>query len=57
MSNGIAEPVLVYDRIARNRRKTWLLVAFALATLAPFVLGISYTVAAYIVIRISPGAR
>ena len=34
-----SQPVLVYDRIARNRRKTWLLVAFAIASLAPFVFG------------------
>jgi heat shock protein HtpX len=34
--------VLVYHRIARNRRKTWLLVALSVATLLPFVVGLSY---------------
>ena len=52
-----AQPVLVYDRIAQNRRRTWILVAFALAALAPFVLGISYSVAAALVVQVSPEAR
>ena len=50
-------PVLVYDRIANNRRKTWLLVACAVLALAPFVLGISYGFAAMVVAQISPEAR
>src|SRR5690242_4552254 len=53
----LTEPVLVYDRIARNRRKTWFLVACAVAALAPFVLGIGYAAAASIVVRASPQAR
>jgi heat shock protein HtpX len=58
MTPGTAvQPVLVYDRIAHNRRKTWLLVACAIAALAPFILGISYAIAASIVVRVSPGAR
>ncbi len=35
-------PVLVYNRVAQNRRKTVLLVALALLAIVPFVLGISY---------------
>jgi heat shock protein HtpX len=53
----LAEPVLVYDRIARNRHKTWFLVACAVAALAPFVLGIGYVAAASIVVRVAPEAR
>src|SRR5258708_28140883 len=52
-----AQPVQVYDRIAHNRRKTWLLVACAILALAPFIFGISYAIAASIVVRVSPGAR
>jgi heat shock protein HtpX len=55
--NNAAQPVLVYDRIAHNRRKTWLLVACAILALAPFILGISYAIAASIVVRVSPEAR
>ena len=55
-SEGVAGQVLVYDRIAHNRRKTWFLVAFAVAALAPFVLGISWAVAASVVMRLSPEA-
>jgi heat shock protein HtpX len=51
------QPVLVYDRIAHNRRKTWLLVALAVSALAPFVWGISYAVALGVVARASPEAR
>ncbi|MBS1856743.1 MAG: M48 family metallopeptidase [Acidobacteria bacterium] len=55
--NPAPEPVLVYDRIAHNRRKTWLLVALALASLAPFVWGISWVAAVGVVARVSPEAR
>src|SRR3989454_8707483 len=34
-----AEPVLVYDRIAENRRRTWLLLVFFVLVLLPFGLG------------------
>jgi heat shock protein HtpX len=36
------EPVLVYNRIANNRRKTWLLVAIAIASIVPFVASAGY---------------
>ena len=35
-------PVLVYNRVSQNRRKTVLLVALALLSIVPFVVGISY---------------
>jgi heat shock protein HtpX len=44
MSPTINERVLVYTRIAYNRRKTWLLVAIAIASIIPFVLAVSYGV-------------
>jgi heat shock protein HtpX len=34
---AITQSVLVYNRIANNRRKTWLLVAIAIASIVPFV--------------------
>ena len=37
-----AQPVLVYNRIAANRRKSWLLVAIAIAAIVPFVAAASY---------------
>jgi heat shock protein HtpX len=57
VASSAAQPVLVYDRIAHNRRKTWFLVACAIVALAPFIFGISYAIAASIVVRVSPGAR
>jgi len=39
-----AQSVLVYNRIAANRRKTWLLVAIAIASIVPFVAAVSYGV-------------
>jgi heat shock protein HtpX len=42
MTPPLTQPVLVYTRIAQNRRKTWLLVAFAIASIIPFVLAVSY---------------
>jgi heat shock protein HtpX len=55
--DGIPAPVLVYDRIALNRRRTGFLVALAALALAPFVLGTSYALAAAVVVRVSPEAR
>ncbi len=49
MTPQMTQPVLVYTRIARNRWKTWLLVAFAIALLIPFVLAISYGGASIII--------
>src|ERR1039457_2400526 len=44
MTPAMTQTVLVYTRIAQNRRKTLLLVAFAIASIIPFVLAISYAV-------------
>ncbi|HJZ97333.1 MAG TPA: M48 family metalloprotease, partial [Candidatus Solibacter sp.] len=49
---GDGRPVLVYRRIAHNRRKTWMLVAMSLLTLAPFVLGLTYGLSKIIVARV-----
>src|SRR5260370_117512 len=40
---AVTQSVLVYNRIAHNRRKTWLLVAVAIASIVPFVAGIGYS--------------
>jgi heat shock protein HtpX len=56
MDSG-SHPVLVYDRIALNRRKTWLLVGMSLATFAPFVLSLSYLLAAGVVGRVRTESR
>jgi heat shock protein HtpX len=50
-------PVLVYGRIARNRRKTVLLVACSILALAPFVFGTAYLVAGSIVWRVHSQTR
>lgn len=47
----LPQPVLVYDRISQNRRKTLLLVAVAILSLIPFVGGISYSAAVWTVSR------
>lgn len=51
------QPVLVYNRIAQNRRKTWLLAALAVAAVVPFILGISFIVSVGVVSRVSPHTR
>ena len=48
MTPQMTQPVLVYTRIAYNRRKTWLLVAFATASIIPFVLAISFAVSVFV---------
>lgn len=42
MAEPVAQSVLVYNRIANNRRKTWLLVAIAVASIIPFVSAAGY---------------
>jgi heat shock protein HtpX len=39
---AVTQSVLVYNRIATNRRKTWMLVAMAIASIVPFVAGAGY---------------
>jgi heat shock protein HtpX len=51
------QPVLVYRRIAANRRKAWLLITLTVLAVLPFVLGISYGVAAYVASKVSPDVR
>jgi heat shock protein HtpX len=53
---AFARPVLVYNRIAQNRRKTVLLVALSILVLVPFVAGISYLAALGIMNQVSPSA-
>ncbi len=55
MTPACTEPVLVYNRIAQNHRKTVLLVAMAVASIAPFVLAFSYGFALSIVYRLAGG--
>jgi heat shock protein HtpX len=55
MTPSAAEPVLVYNRIAQNRRKTVLLIAMAVASLAPFVLGVSYGTSVSIIHKLEGG--
>lgn len=43
------EPVLVYTRIAQNRRKTIMLVAIAILSIVPFIGGIAFGAAEYVV--------
>jgi heat shock protein HtpX len=45
MSSEFGQSVLVYDRIAQNRRKTVILVAFAILSILPFIAGVSYAAA------------
>ena len=53
-----AEPRgLAFRRVTLNRFKTWLLVGLTIASLAPFVLGVSYGLANSIVSRLKPKAR
>src|SRR5947209_10227273 len=42
MAPAFTQPVLVYSRIAQNRRRTWLLLAVAVLSLIPFVAAASY---------------
>jgi heat shock protein HtpX len=53
----MTQPVLVYTRIAHNRLKTWLLVAFAIASIIPFVLAVSYAVSTVIISEVGGRAH
>jgi heat shock protein HtpX len=50
----VKQQALVYSRIAANRRKSWLLVTLAVLSVVPFVMGISYAGAAYVITKIDP---
>jgi heat shock protein HtpX len=51
------QQVLVYNRIAKNRRKTWLLASLTIVSVIPFILGISLIVSAVVVARVGPHTR
>ena len=53
-SPTVPQSVLVYDRIAQNRLKTVLLVIIAIASVVPFVGGISYGAADFLVRNFGP---
>ena len=53
----IGQPVLVYTRIAQNRRKTVLLVALSVLALVPFIVGISYGISLVIVRQVNPSTE
>jgi heat shock protein HtpX len=42
MAPQTSQPALVYDRVAQNRRRTWILITLALAVLAPSVVAAGY---------------
>ena len=50
----MAQSVLVYNRIAQNRRQTFLLVAVAILSLVPFLAAASYGVTQLVVFRFTP---
>jgi heat shock protein HtpX len=54
---AIGQPVLVYTRIAQNRRKTVLLVALSVLALVPFIVGISCGVSLVITRQVSPSTK
>ena len=54
MSTTVNPPALVYNRIAKNRRKTLLLVAITIASVVPFVAFVSYGFSAWLVSQFSP---
>jgi len=54
---AIGQPVLVYTRIAQNRRRTMLLVAFSVIALVPFIVGISYGISFGIMRQVSPSTK
>jgi len=57
MTPPIAQPVLVYTRIAENQRKTVLLVILSVLALVPFIVGISYGVSYGIVRQVNPPTK
>lgn len=57
MTPTVTQPVLVYTRIELNRRKTWLLVAFAIASIIPFVLALSFGISSFIISEVGGRAH
>src|SRR5215469_596033 len=54
---GGSQPVLVYNRIANNRRNTWFLVAASVLALLPFVACLSYAFSAVVVRQVRTQSR
>ena len=54
--NG-SHPVLVYNRIAHNQRKTWMLVAASILALLPFVATLSWLLSIGVVGRVRSESR
>src|SRR5215471_18976018 len=54
---SVPAPVLVYNRIDRNRHKTWMLIALTAAAVLPFILGISLLMSAGVVWRVRSQTR
>ena len=54
---SVPAPVLVYNRIDRNRHKTWMLIALSAAAVLPFILGISLLMSAGVVWRVRSQTR
>jgi heat shock protein HtpX len=52
-----SHPVLVYNRIAHNRRRTAMLVGMSIATLLPFVLALTYLMSAVVVRQVRGESR
>lgn len=52
-----SQPVLVYNRVVRNRRAAWILGVLTVAAVLPFILGISYLVSTGVVTYVSPHLR
>src|ERR1017187_3062802 len=53
---SVQQPVLVYDRIAQNRRTTAILVALAIVLTVPFVAAVSFGVSEFLVAQFGPTA-
>ncbi len=52
-----SQPVLVYDRIAQNRRKTVVLLVLAVALTLPFIAAVSFSVSEFLVAQFGPRPR
>lgn len=50
----VSQPVLVYNRIAQNRRKTAMLLAIAVALIFPFIAAVSFGVSEFLVAQFGP---
>jgi len=51
---SVSQPILVYNRVAQNKRKTVVLVALAIALTVPFVAAVSFGVSEFLVAQFGP---